>query len=58
MAEPEKKTTTTITRSVRVEFDQAHLYELLRKACGAPDNAYVEIDYTDATVTWSTVEEQ
>jgi hypothetical protein len=52
MADAGKKTTTTITRTVRVEveFDQDHVRALLRKEGGAPA--------TDATVTWSTTEEQ
>jgi len=51
--------TTTVTRTVKVEFDQDAVRELLRKQCGAPDTANVELEfYSGAVVTWSTTEEQ
>lgn len=55
----DKKVTTTVTRTVRVEFNQDAVRELLRKECGAPPSAMVELDsWGDAAVTWSTTEVQ
>lgn len=55
----DKKVKTTVTRTVEVSFDQDAVRELLREKCGAPPTARVDIEaYGDATVTWSTTEEQ
>lgn len=54
----EKAVITTVTRTVTVDFDQNHIRDLLRKECGAPSTATVELEsWGDATVTWSTTEQ-
>jgi hypothetical protein len=54
-----KAVKTTVTRTVKVEFDQDTVREILRRECGAPPYATVELEsYGDAAVTWSTSEDQ
>jgi len=48
---------TRVERKTTVVFDQAALHTVLRKECGAPADAVVEVEsYGDATVTWTVVE--
>lgn len=55
----DKRVTTTVTRTVTVTFDNDAVRDLLRKECGAPPSAQVDLDdWGDTTVTWSTTEDQ
>lgn len=56
-ADTKTKAKTTVTRSVKVEFDWADSLDLFRRECGAPANAAVSFDgYDSVTVEWSTTE--
>ena len=53
----EKNVTTKVDRTITVTFDEDALHTMLRKECGAPVNAVVNVDsWGEATVTWTVTE--